>query len=102
MRKLAYEMNRRALSQEARQLGKRLPNAQVPAHERLTELRLPVLVIVGANDTPYMHASADYMMDKLPSARKAAIEDAGHLPNMDQPAAFESIVEAFLREIHAE
>lgn len=96
MRQLAYEMNRNALSHEAKRLGKRLPNSQVPAVERLSELHVPVLVIVGAHDTPYMLAAASYMVEKIPSARKEIIEDAAHLPNMDHPVEFQRIVTEFL------
>lgn len=96
MRRLAYDMNRTALSHDAKRLGKRLPDAQVPAVERLSELHMPVLVIVGAYDTPYILGAATYMVEKIPSARKVIIEDAAHLPNMDQPDEFRRIVTTFL------
>ena len=96
MRKLAYEMNRQALTYEVKQLGKRLPNTQTPAFDRLSDLKMPVLVIVGAHDTPYILAAADYMIEKIPSAQKMKIEDAAHLPNMDQPDEFQTIVTNFL------
>ena len=96
MRQLAYEMNRNALSQEAKGLGKRLPDTQTPAVERLNEIQIPVLVIVGLHDTPYILAAAEYMVDKIPSARKMTIEDAAHLPNMDHPEEFQRIVSTFL------
>ena len=96
MRKLLYEMNRIALSHEVKQLGKRLPNTQTPAFDRLANLDIPVLVIVGAHDTPYILAAADYMTEKIQSARKVIIEDAAHLPNMDQPDEFQGIVKDFL------
>ena len=96
MRKLAYEMNRQALAHEVKQLGKRLPNTQAPAFDRLGELKLPVLVIIGAHDTPYILAAADYMIEKIPSAQKVIIEDAAHLANMDQPLEFQAIVTNFL------
>lgn len=96
MRRLAYEMDRAALAHEVKKLGKRLPDTQSPAASRLAELELPVLVIVGAHDTPYILAAADYLVEKLPSARKVIIEDAAHLPNMDQPDEFQHIVETFL------
>jgi len=99
MRKLAYEMGRNALAYEARQLGKRLPNTDTPAFDRLKDLSIPVLVIVGAHDTPYILAAADYMIKKIPAARKVRIEDAAHLPNMDQPQEFQSIVNAFLESL---
>ncbi len=95
-RQLVYEMNRQGLSHDAKQLGQRLPDTPVPAVEGLNQLRTPVLVIVGAHDTPYMLAAADYMAEKIPSARKVIIEDAAHLPNMDQPDEFRRVVTAFL------
>jgi 3-oxoadipate enol-lactonase len=99
MRSLAYEMNRTGLEHDARHLGKRLPNTTVPAVERLAELRIPVLVIVGTQDIPYMHAAADYMVEKIPSARKVMIEDAAHLPNMDHPDVFRRVVDEFIHGI---
>jgi pimeloyl-ACP methyl ester carboxylesterase len=96
MRKLVYEMNRQALAHEVKQLGKRLPNAQMPAFNRLSNLQIPVLVIVGAHDTPYILAAADYMVERIPSAKKVIIEDAAHLPNMDQPEKFQTILTNFL------
>jgi pimeloyl-ACP methyl ester carboxylesterase len=99
MRKLLYEMNRLALSHEIKQLGKRQPNTQTPAFNRLGDLNLPVLIIVGAHDTPYTLAAADYMTEKIPSARKVIIEDAAHLPNMDHPPEFQGIVKDFLENL---
>lgn len=99
MRKLVYEMNHIALSHEVKELGKRLPNTSTPAFERLADLKIPVLVVVGAHDTPYILAAADYMLEQLPSARKAVIEDAAHLPNLDQPREFRKIVTAFLEDL---
>jgi pimeloyl-ACP methyl ester carboxylesterase len=96
MRKLLYEMNRLALSHEVKGLGKRLPNTETPAFDRLERLSIPVLIIVGSHDTPYILAAADYMKEKIKSADKITIEDAAHLPNMDQPQEFQNIVEQFL------
>ena len=96
MRHLVYDMDRTALSHEAKGLGKRLPDTQVPAVERLSELSMPVLVIVGAQDTPYMLAAATYMVKRIPSARQETIEDAAHLPNMDHPVEFQRIVTELL------
>ena len=99
MRKLLYEMNRQALAHEVKQLGKRLPNTQVPVFDRLGDLKIPVLIIVGAHDTPYILAAADYMVERTPSAKKAIIEDAAHLPNMDHPEKFQAIVTNFLEDL---
>lgn len=99
MRKLLYEMNRQALAHEAKQLGKRLPNTQSPAFDHLGDLHIPVLIIVGAHDTPYILAAADYMVERIPSAQKVIIEDAAHLPNMDHPDEFRTHVANFLEGI---
>jgi 2-hydroxy-6-oxonona-2,4-dienedioate hydrolase len=96
MRKLAYEMDRHALALEAKGLGKRLPDAQSPAVERLDELQIPVLVITGAHDVPYIRAAADYMVEKIPLARQVVIQDGAHMPNMDHPEEFQRIVSEFL------
>lgn len=99
MRRLALKMNRLALSHEAKGLGERLPNADPPAAERLDELELPVLAVVGEHDEPYSLAAADYMLDNIPSARKVILEDAAHLPNMDHPDRFQRAVRSFLDEV---
>ncbi|MBI5605203.1 MAG: alpha/beta fold hydrolase [Deltaproteobacteria bacterium] len=61
----------------------------------LTEIKIPTLIIVGAEDKPYL-ASADYMALKIPGARKVVIPAAGHAVNIDQPQAFIEAVLPFL------
>lgn len=102
MRQLALEMNRLALSHEAKKLGVRLPDAESPAAERLDEIKVPLLVVVGEHDVAYIQAAADYMVEYIAGARKAVIEDAAHLSNMDQPEEFHVVVEAFLLEAMGE
>jgi pimeloyl-ACP methyl ester carboxylesterase len=99
MRKLLYEMNRQALAHEVKNLGKRLPNTQTPAFDRLSELKIPVLIVVGEHDTPYILAAADHMVERIPSAQKVTIQDAAHLPNMDHPEKFQEIVTSFLESL---
>jgi pimeloyl-ACP methyl ester carboxylesterase len=99
MRKLALDMNRLALSHDSQGLGKQLPDTDTPAVERLSELDIPVLVVVGKHDLPYFHAAADHMVDNIPSARKIVFEDSAHLVNMDHPDRFQKTVRTFLDEI---
>jgi pimeloyl-ACP methyl ester carboxylesterase len=96
MRKLAYDMNRLALAHDARHLGKRLPDTPSPAATRLNELSIPVLIVAGEHDMPYILAAADYMAENIPSAQKVPMADAAHLPNMDHPAEFQRIVQEYL------
>ena len=99
MRKLAYEMDRMALTHEVKKLGKRLPNTETPAFNRLSDLKIPVLVVIGVQDTPYILAAADYMKEKILAVQKVIIEDAAHLPNMDHPNEFQKTVKTFLESL---
>jgi pimeloyl-ACP methyl ester carboxylesterase len=101
MRRLAYDMSRLVLSHEAKQLGTRLQNTQVPAAKRLSELSQPVLVIAGEHDTPYIRAAAAYMADNMPTARLQTMADAAHLPNLDHPEVFQRLVATFLSTLKA-
>jgi pimeloyl-ACP methyl ester carboxylesterase len=63
--------------------------------ESLPTIRVPALVIVGADDTPFLAAS-EYMAAKIPGAKKVIIPAAGHAVNIDQPQAFVEAVLPFL------
>jgi pimeloyl-ACP methyl ester carboxylesterase len=63
--------------------------------ESLPTIKVPALVIVGADDTPFLAAS-DYMAAKIPGAKKVIIPAAGHAVNIDQPQAFVEAVLPFL------
>jgi pimeloyl-ACP methyl ester carboxylesterase len=64
--------------------------------ESLPTISVPSIVIVGADDTPFLAAS-DYMAAKIPGAKKVVIENAGHSANIDQPQAFNAAVLGFLK-----
>jgi pimeloyl-ACP methyl ester carboxylesterase len=63
--------------------------------ESLPDIRVPALVVVGADDAPFLAAS-DYMAAKIPGATKLVIPAAGHAVNIDQPQAFIDGVLPFL------
>jgi len=67
--------------------------------ESLPTIKVPSLIVVGADDTPFLAAS-DYMAAKIPGARKVVIPNAGHAVNIDQPKAFIDAVEPFLAGLH--
>lgn len=92
----AKAMNLIALTHEAKELGKHKPGLTPPAAERLAELTLPVLVMVGAMDTPYLLAAADYMAERLPNMQKVVMENTAHLPSLEHPDEFNRILDGFL------
>ena len=61
----------------------------------LPDIRVPSIVVVGSQDTPFLAAS-DYMASKIPGARKDVIDGAGHAANIDRPEAFNAAILAFL------
>src|SRR5450759_3271684 len=63
--------------------------------ESLPGIKVPSLVVVGADDRPFLAAS-DYMATKIPGAKKVVIPAAGHAVNIDQPQAFIDAVLPFL------
>jgi pimeloyl-ACP methyl ester carboxylesterase len=63
--------------------------------QSLADIRVPSLIVVGANDTGFL-AAADYMAAKIPGAAKVVIADAGHSANIDQPEMFNRTVVEFL------
>jgi pimeloyl-ACP methyl ester carboxylesterase len=64
----------------------------------LPDIRAPSLVVVGADDAPFLAAS-DYMAAKIPGAQKVVIPGAGHAANIDQPEAFNAAVLGFLADL---
>ena len=63
--------------------------------ESLPEIRVPTLVIVGDQDTPFI-AACEYMAKKIPGAKLEVIAGAGHSSNLDQPEAFNRALGRFL------
>ena len=61
----------------------------------LPDIKVPAIVIVGSEDTPFLAAS-DYMAAKIPGAKKVVIEGAGHAANIDKPEAFNAALAGFL------
>jgi pimeloyl-ACP methyl ester carboxylesterase len=102
MRALLYDMQRSCLEGERQDGGDQTAEVNQPEINKLGEIDFPVLIMIGADDLPAMHAAADYMSEKIRSARKAVIDDAAHLPNMDQPQSFQEAVEEFLDELTSE
>jgi pimeloyl-ACP methyl ester carboxylesterase len=64
----------------------------------LPNVRVPMLVVVGENDTPFLGAT-EYMVRKVEGAKKVVIPGAGHAANMDNPEVFNREVERWLAEL---
>jgi pimeloyl-ACP methyl ester carboxylesterase len=62
----------------------------------LARLRVPALVICGAEDAITPVADSEAMARTIPGATLEVIPKAGHLSNLEQPAAFNAAIQRFL------
>jgi 3-oxoadipate enol-lactonase len=72
-----------------------------PAMERLQEIRVPTLIIVGELDQPDFLEIADTLAESIEGARKEVVPGVAHLPSLEKPKEFNLIVEAFLGGVTA-
>ncbi|MBT9590416.1 MAG: alpha/beta hydrolase [Thiobacillus sp.] len=63
---------------------------------QLAKLNLPTMIIWGAQDRAIPLEIGQRMHQLLPGSTLITIEEAGHLPNLEQSAAFDAHLTAFL------
>jgi 3-oxoadipate enol-lactonase len=66
---------------------------------RLGELSVPVLVIVGSEDTVTPSDEAKEMADAIPGARITKLDGVGHLSNLEGPDEFSRLLLEFVDSI---
>ncbi|HEY2367850.1 MAG TPA: alpha/beta fold hydrolase [Polyangiaceae bacterium] len=59
-----------------------------PTADVLAQILAPTLVVVGEHDLPSFHAMADEYASTVRHARKVVVPNAGHVPNLEAPDAF--------------
>src|SRR5258706_15910263 len=62
----------------------------------LASIHVPTLVIVGAEDTLTPPSMAEDLHKGIAGSQLEVIAGAGHMPNLEMPAAFNTIVGEFL------
>ena len=67
--------------------------------ERADAIRVPTLVVCGDQDRITPPALSTSLTRMIPGAHYEVIERAGHLSNLEQPQAFNTIVGAFIRGV---
>ena len=71
----------------------------VPAIERLNEIKVPALVLVGGEDLPFFQISADALTFEIPGAQKIVVPGGAHLVNIIEPERYNAEVLRFLRGV---
>lgn len=79
------------LTSQLRVLGQ---GSQPSNWERLGELTMPVLLVVGERDTKYVDL-ARRMAERIPDARVEMIEGAGHACHLEQPERVAHLLTSF-------
>lgn len=67
--------------------------------DRLDELSIPTLAVVGEHDTLTPPAYHDYFAAQIDDCERATVADAAHLAMLEQPAGFNAVLTAFLGRI---
>ncbi len=67
-----------------------------PAINRLTEVRVPTLIVLGDEDVPAVIEAADILEQGIPGAKKVVIPGTAHHPHMEKPEEFNRVVLDFL------
>ena len=67
--------------------------------DRAHDIRVPTLVVCGTEDKVTPPALSTALTQLIPGARYEPIEGAGHISNLEQPEAFNTLVGAFIRGV---
>lgn len=69
------------------------------AVDRLSEILSPTLVVIGGRDVLDVRFVADRLAYEIPNWSKVVLPAAGHLPEMEDPRAFNAAVLDFLDDL---
>ena len=71
-------------------------NARNRSFDRLGSIRVPTLIIQGRHDRARTPEHGAEMRERIAGSTLAVIEDAGHTPQLEQPARFHEVAAPFL------
>ncbi|CDK40832.1 alpha/beta hydrolase fold protein [Halorubrum sp. AJ67] len=67
--------------------------------DRLDEIGVPTLALVGAHDELTPPAYHEYLADRIPDGEWTELPDAAHLAMLERPAAFNEALSEFLARL---
>jgi pimeloyl-ACP methyl ester carboxylesterase len=68
------------------------------AFESLSSIQLPVLVIEGDKDLPFISVASEYLEKNIAGAKRVVIKDVAHMLNMEKPQELNKIMLDFLKK----
>ena len=96
VRELVRVMQRRAFELTADWDDVEEDELDPPALERLGEIGVPTLVLVGSHDLDAILDSARRVAEEVPGARRVDWPDTAHLPSMEHPDDFLALLREWL------
>jgi 3-oxoadipate enol-lactonase len=69
---------------------------EMPTSERLGEIHVPTLIVVGEADVPDVHAHCGAIQAAIAGCGRVIVPQAGHLVYLERPAEFNQIVLKFI------
>ncbi len=103
----AREKNPKLVAWAVSEMSKANPEAMAPFwasmagedfRERLARIDAPTLVIHGGDSQVYPDDATVFVANTMPRAERVVMAGAGHIPHLEAPDQFFSLVEAFARK----
>jgi pimeloyl-ACP methyl ester carboxylesterase len=66
------------------------------AYDRLGTIRVPVLLIHGDKDLPYITEANSYLETAIPGSKRVLLKGAAHMLNLEQPGEVNRLLTSFL------
>ncbi len=94
----AFHETRRVVRYDHRSFGKSAWVEEPFAFrdDLLGEIKAPTLILIGDSDAEDLAMLADRMSVEIPGAKRLTIRNAAHLPSLEHPDEFNSILRDFL------
>lgn len=97
-RELFLEMNARALA--AADPGPEFEPHDGGAWNRLPEIRVPVLSVVGVHDLPHLVQRAHHLAQSVADGHLVTLPNSAHLPQLDDPQTLDAVLIEFLERVY--
>ncbi len=98
MRELVGRMQRRAFEVTADWADVEEKELEPPALDRLGEIAVPVLILIGGLDLDTVQDAAERVVSGIAGARRVDWPDVGHLPSLEHPDAFLALARDWVAE----
>lgn len=98
VRSLVHDMQLLAFENEIEEEVEVIHYGPPYAYERLDEVSVPTLILIGALDLEEKVDLADELAKKIPGAEIKTIDDAAHMVSMEKPAEFSQYMTEFFNK----